>query len=188
MSARPPPQKIAIIGAGCRFPGGVDSLDAYWRLLRDGIDAVGELPPGRWNNEALFDADRRKPGTTYVRRGAFLDDVDGFDPEFFGISPREAVSLDPQHRLLLETSWEALENAGIAATALRGSRTGVFVGIGQSQYAPEELYGQPSRIGPYSGSGALLSFASGRLSHFLGVHGPSPVSYTHLTLPTILRV
>ena len=173
MSTRPRQEPIAIVGAGCRFPGGVDSLDAYWRLLHDGIDAVGELPPGRWDNEALFDADRRKPGTTYVRRGAFLREIDGFDPEFFGISPREAASLDPQQRLLLETSWEALENAGIAAASLRGSATGVFVGIGQAQYAPEELYAQPARIGPYSGSGALLSFASGRLSHFLGLNGPS---------------
>ncbi|MGJ4889466.1 type I polyketide synthase [Bradyrhizobium sp. HKCCYLRH3099] len=165
---------IAIIGAGCRLPGGIADIDAYWDLLSTGRDAIGELPPGRWDNEALFDTDRRAAGRTYVRRGAFLDDVDGFDPEFFNINPREAASLDPQQRLLLEVAWEAVENAGVPVGSLRGSRTGVFVGIGQPQYAPRELYGaDPTRIGPYSGTGALLCFASGRLSHELGLNGPS---------------
>lgn len=165
---------IAIIGAGCRLPGGIADLDAYWDLLRTGRDAIGELPAGRWDNDALFDPDRRAPGRTYVRRGAFLDDVDGFDPEFFNINPREAASLDPQQRLLLEVTWEAIENAGVPVGTLRGSRTGVFVGIGQLQYGPRELYhSDPTRIGPYSGTGTLLCFASGRLSHELGLNGPS---------------
>ncbi|MGJ5068103.1 type I polyketide synthase [Bradyrhizobium oligotrophicum] len=165
---------IAIIGAGCRLPGGIADLDTYWDLLRSGRDAIGELPAGRWDNDALFDPDRRAPGRTYVRRGAFLDAVDGFDPEFFNINPREAASLDPQQRLLLEVAWEAIENAGVPIGTLRGSRTGVFVGIGQAQYGPRELYGaDPACIGPYSGTGALLCFASGRLSHELGLNGPS---------------
>lgn len=170
MTARDP---IAVIGAACRLPGGADKPEAFWEMLCTGRDAIDELPAGRWD-DTLHDPDRRKPGRIYTRAGAFLPAVDGFDPEFFGVSPREAISLDPQHRLLLELAWEAVEGAGIAATSLRGSRTGVFVGIGQPQHGPHELFGPNlAAIGPYAGTGALLCFASGRVSHFLGLRGPS---------------
>ena len=113
-------EPIAIVGIGCRFPGGATTPDAFWRLLRDGVDAVGEMPAGRWNQDAFYHPDADEPGKTYVRHGAFLDDVRGFDAEFFGITPREAIKLDPQQRLLLETSWEALEDAGISPDTLGG--------------------------------------------------------------------
>ena len=173
MTLFPSQEPIAIIGIGCRFPGAITSPDTFWHFLKNGKDAIGEIPEGRWDMENLFDPNPRSLGHTYVSRGAFLTDVDGFDPELFGISPKEAASIDPQHRLLLQTSWEALENALRAPSRLRGSKTGVFVGIGQPQYAPQELYAADlARIGPYAGTGNLLSFASGRLAHVLGVRGP----------------
>src|SRR6185312_1870945 len=104
-------EPIAIVGAGCRFPGNADSLEAYWQILRDGVDAVRPIPEERWNIAAYYDADPDSPGKMYAREGGFLSDIKGFDADFFGISPREAVRLDPQQRLLLEVSWEAIENA-----------------------------------------------------------------------------
>ena len=115
-------EPLAIIGMACRFPGDADDPEAFWRLLREGGDAVAEIPSERWDVDAYFDPDRNKPGKMYVRRGAFLRRVDGFDPQFFGISPREAVKMDPQQRLLVEVCWEALENAGVAPDRLHGSR------------------------------------------------------------------
>src|SRR5260221_6333535 len=105
-------EPIAVIGVGCRFPGGADGPDAYWRILQSGSDAVREVPPDRWDIERYFDPDPRAPGKTYTRWGGYLDRVDMFDAEFFGIPPREAITLDPQHRLFLEVVWEALELAG----------------------------------------------------------------------------
>ncbi len=166
-------EPIAIIGMGCRFPG-ADSPQAFWRLLRDGVDAVGEIPAGRWDVEAYYDPDPSKKGKMYVRHGAFLDGVDLFDAQFFGISPREALSLDPQQRLLLEVSWEALERAGQAPDRLAGSRTGVFVGIGQNDYGQFRLNSADfEQIDAYKGTGNLFCFAAGRLSYTLGLQGPS---------------
>ena len=108
---------------GCRFPGGADTPAAFWRLLRDGVDAVTEVPKERWDVDAFFDPDPDAVGKSYTRWGAFLKDVDSFDAAFFGVSPREAVSIDPQQRLLLEVTWEALEHAGIAPSSLAGSST-----------------------------------------------------------------
>ena len=140
----------------CRFPGGANDLDAYWQLLREGVDAITTIPPERWDVDSYYDPDPETPGKMYTRSGAFLRNVDQFDPQFFGISPREAVDLDPQQRLLLEVSWEALENAGQAPNLLARSRTGVFIGIGQNDYAqlqlksgdlttPQRLYGDRQR-------------------------------------------
>src|SRR6187431_1759662 len=106
---------VAIIGLGCRFPGGADDPETFWELLRNGVDAIREIPPERWDMDALFDKNPDAPGKMYTRWSGLLDDVDQFDPAFFGISPREAVSMDPQQRLLLEVTWEALESAAYTA-------------------------------------------------------------------------
>ena len=127
-------EPIAIVGLSCRFPGSNDP-DAFWSLLAKGVDAVSEAPKDRWEKGAYIDSDLSAPGKLRTLYGGFLDHIDLFDPAFFGISGREAESMDPQQRLLLEVSWEALENAGIATTRLRGSQTGVFVGITTSDYA-----------------------------------------------------
>ena len=167
-------ETIAIVGTSCRFPGGAVDMSSYWRLLREGVNAVREVPPERWDVDAYYDPDPSAPGKTATRWGAFLDQVDQFDPLFFGISPREAVSLDPQQRLLLEVTWEAIERAGYAPDRLVPERTGVFIGIGQMDYAQLLLGGlDPSRLDVYAGTGNGFCFASGRLSYVLGLRGPN---------------
>ena len=163
---------IAIVGLGCRFPGGVTTPDEYWTLLRDGVDAISEVPPDRWNKEALFSEDRSKPGKMYVRWGGFLDGIDLFDPEFFGISPREAVHIDPQQRLLLEVAYEALEHAGEPLAALRGTKTGVFVGLFIHDYAHMQLSSR-ELIDAYTGTGTSMSIAANRISYLFDLRGPS---------------
>src|SRR5205823_2869921 len=123
-----------------------DGPDAYWRLLREGVDAVGEIPADRYDVDAYYDPTPGVPGKMYVREGAFLEAIDQFDALFFGISPREAISLDPQQRLLLEVAWQALEHAGQAPDPLHGSRSGVFIGIGRNDYAHRLLRGTPESI------------------------------------------
>nr|VFJ45201.1 MAG: thioester reductase domain-containing protein [Candidatus Kentron sp. DK] len=169
-SARTMP--IAIIGMGCRFPG-ADSPDAYWRLLRDGIDAITEVPRERWDIDAWFDPDPEAPGKIYAREGGFLSDIDQFDPGFFGISPREAVDMDPQQRLLLEVAWEALENAGRVPGELTNRAVGIFIGISQMEYGVLMASGRPEEISAYMGTGASLAYTAGRLSYVLGLQGPS---------------
>jgi acyl transferase domain-containing protein/acyl carrier protein len=166
-------EPIAIVGLACRFPGGADTPEAFWELLRDGVDATSEIPGDRWDVDAWYDADLEAPGKMYVRRGGFLRDVASFEPRFFGISPREAESMDPQQRLLLEVAWEALENAGQDPHALRNSRTGVFVGISASEYSRLMLGGDPAELDAYLSSGTALNVAAGRLSYTLGLQGPS---------------
>lgn len=167
-------EPIAIIGVGCRFPGSVNNLETYWQLLQAGVDAVGEVPADRWDIEAYYDPDPDAPGKMYTRRGAFLDQIDQFDPQFFGIAPREAVSMDPQQRLLLEVTWEALEHAGQAPDKLTGSRTGVFIGINNTDYRQLQLETSGiTQIDTYYSSGVAMSIASGRLSYVLGLQGPS---------------
>ncbi len=166
-------EPIAVIGIGCRYPGGIEDADGFWRLLHDRQDAVREVPPDRWDVEAYYDADPDAPGKIATRYGGFLDQVDQFDPYFFGIAPREASSLDPQQRLLLEVAWEALEHAGLAADRLRGSRTGVFVGLGGSDYGQLLLNAAPEKIDSYMASGNASSVAAGRLSYVFGFEGPS---------------
>ncbi len=166
-------EPIAVVGIGCRFPGGVRGPDAFWQLLRGGVDAITEVPPSRWDVDAYYDPDPAVPGKTYTRHGGFVDDVEQFDPHFFGISPREAASLDPQQRLLLEVTWEALEHAGIAPTSLAGSRTGVFVGISTFDYARLMDERGVDFIDPYGGTGGAPCVAAGRISYVLGLHGPT---------------
>jgi len=164
---------VAITGMGCRFPGGADGPDAFWDLLASGVDAVTEVPADRWSLEEYYDPDPDAPGRMYCRHGGFLESVDRFDAAFFGISPREAASLDPQHRLLLETAWEALENAGIDPEGLYGAEVGVFVGTGTFDYAAMQFGRERrDRIDAYFGSGGVPSAAAGRLSYTLGLTGP----------------
>lgn len=168
------PEPIAVVGMSCRFPGGANTPEAFWRILASGADTVREIPADRWAWQRFYHPDARVAGTHYVRHGSFLDQVADFDPEFFGISGREADALDPQHRLLLEVSWEALERAGMAPQQLRHSQTGVYVGIGQNDYAQLRLFGgRPERISPYDGTGSSFCFSAARLSYVLGLHGPS---------------
>jgi amino acid adenylation domain-containing protein len=167
-------EPIAIVGAGCRFPGGVRTLEDYWALLRDGVDATSDIPPGRWDVDAFYDPNPDAPGKMYIRRGAFLDEVETFDAAFFGIAPREAMRLDPQQRLLLEVSWEALESAAIAPDRLSGSATGVFVGVMGADYSYRQAHRlRAEEIDPYMLAGSELSFAAGRLSYQLGLQGPT---------------
>ncbi len=169
-----PRDPIAIIGIGCRFPGGCDSVESYWKMLRNGMDAVTEVPAERWSNDEHYDPDPDAPGKICTKYGAFLNDFDKFDPEFFGISPREAANIDPQQRLLLETTWEAIERAGIAPESLYRSPTGVFLGICNQDYA--YLIGAVrAEIQAYLGTGSSLSAAAGRLSYLLGLQGPSMI-------------
>lgn len=167
-------EPIAIVGMACRFPGGASSPEAYWRLLRDGVDAIAEVPIDRWDIDAYYNPDPDAPGKMSTRWGGFLPDIDAFDPQFFGISPREATSIDPQHRLVLEVSWEALERAGLAPDRLAGSLTGVFIGISTNDYSRLQFkHGDPENIDMYLSTGNALSVAAGRLSYLLGLQGPS---------------
>jgi acyl transferase domain-containing protein/predicted O-methyltransferase YrrM len=167
-------EPIAIIGMNCRFPGGAENPEAFWQLLREGRDAIIEVPKERWDIEAHYDPDPQVPGKIYTRSGGFLDAVDKFDAHFFGISPREAKSMDPQQRLLLEVSWKALENANLVPKQLLGSSTGVFVGITNIEYGALALWtSDRDRIDAYYGTGGSLGVAAGRLSYILGLTGPS---------------
>jgi phthiocerol/phenolphthiocerol synthesis type-I polyketide synthase C len=167
-------EPIAIVGIGCRFPG-ASGLDEFWSLVRNGVDAITEIPRERWNIDALFDP---LPGTLAkmsTRWGGFLSGVDRFDPHFFGISPREAAAMDPQQRVLLEVTWEALENAGQPPDKLAGTRTGVFVGIGGFDYS-NVLLTYPDHlkiINAYLGIGNAHSIAANRISYLLDLRGPS---------------
>jgi acyl transferase domain-containing protein/acyl carrier protein len=167
-------EPIAIVGLGCRMPGGANDPDAFWQLLRDGVDGISEVPADRWNARALYDADPSTPGKMNTRWGGFLRDVDRFEPQFFGISPREAVFMDPQQRIVLEVSWEALEHAGIRADQLAGSRSGVFVGISTYDYGQMLMRADDrTRLDAHIGTGISPSVTAGRLSYVLGLQGPA---------------
>jgi len=164
-------EPIAIIGIGCRFPGAANP-QAFWQLLRDGVDAISEVPAQRFNLEDFFDPNPEIPGKISTRWGGFLDQVDQFDPRFFGISPREAARMDPQQRLLLELTWEALEDGGQARERLAGTETGVFVGISNNDYGRSQLSDFCS-IDAYAGTGNALSIAANRISYVFDFRGPS---------------
>ncbi|SNS94794.1 MULTISPECIES: type I polyketide synthase [unclassified Azospirillum] len=167
-------EPIAIVGIGCRFPGGGDGPYGYWRMLCDGVDAVAPIPSDRFDMDAVYDPDPSVPGKSYCRQAALLPEVRGFDAGFFNISPREAVTMDPQQRLLLEVAWEALEHAGIAADRLAGSRTGLFIGTMNQDYDRlVRASADPADLDAYVGTGTGTSFLAGRLSYVLGVTGPA---------------
>jgi acyl transferase domain-containing protein len=165
-------QSIAIVGIGCRLPGGGNDPDSFWDFLREGNDAITEVPLNRWDLNAFYDSDPDIPNKTYSRHGAFLENIDLFDPEFFGIAPREALSMDPQQRLLLEVAWESLENAGQNPLGLAGSKTGIFIGIWSNDYSTLQITNHLPNLDMYFGSGNSNSIASGRISYVLGLRGP----------------
>jgi acyl transferase domain-containing protein len=164
---------IAIVGAGCRFPGGVASAEALWELVESGTDAVTEFPRNRgWDVDGVYDADPDRVGKSVTRLGGFLHDAGEFDAGFFGVPPREALAMDPQQRLLLEVGWEALERAGMDVSRLRGSETGVFVGMMYNDYGLR-VNPVPPDLEPFLGHGSSGSVASGRLSYTFGFEGPA---------------
>jgi malonyl CoA-acyl carrier protein transacylase len=169
-------EPIAIIGIGCRFPKAANP-ESFWQLLRDGVDAIAEVPKERWDINAFYDPEPGQPGKMSTRWGGFLEQVDQFDSSFFGISPREAERMDPQQRLALEVTWEALENAGIAPEKLSGTQTGVFMGIGNYDYC-RLLTKDISLVSAYDGTGNTLSITANRLSYLLNLRGPSAVIET----------
>jgi acyl transferase domain-containing protein len=169
-------EPIAIVGVGCRLPGGANDPETFWDLLQNGVDAIHEVPADRWKVEDYFDPNPGTPGKTCSRWGGFMDQIDRFDPEFFGISPREAIHMDPQQRIFLEVAWEALENAGIPPSTLKGSSTGVFVGTTMTDYLQQHLrYGNSSDLDAYIISGNTINAISGRLAYFLGTRPVHPL-------------
>ena len=168
-----PSEPVAVVGLACRFPGAPNS-EAFWHLLDQGVDAISEVPVERWNVDARYDPDPDKPGKMSTRHGGFLQQIDCFDAELFGIASREAARMDPQHRVLLEVGWEALENAGIAGRGLVGSKTGVFIGISSFDYA-QLTGGNLDHMDFYVGTGSGPAYAAGRLSYVFGLQGPSQV-------------
>src|SRR5437588_4081505 len=164
-------EPVAIVGMACRFPG-AGNLNEYWTLLRDGVDAVTEVPAARWDAAAYYDPRAGIRGKMNSRWGGFLANTDRFDADFFGVSAREARFMDPQQRLLMELAWEAIENSGWPPTDLAGTRTGVFIGIGNYDYN-RLVCRNEATLDAFSGTGTILAIAANRLSYFLGLRGPS---------------
>ncbi len=166
-------EPIAIVGIGCRYPGGVESAEDLWRLVLDEADAISDFPADRgWDLQALRHPDPDRPGVSWALQGSFLGDIAAFDADFFGITPREALAMDPQQRLLLEVCWEAIERASIDPAALRGTQTAVFAGVSSSSYS-ESVVHSPSGGGGYHLIGNMPSVASGRVAYTLGLEGPA---------------
>lgn len=167
-------EPIAIVGIGCRFPGGANGPEAFWRLLCEGVDAISDIPPDRWDVEKFYHPIPGKPGKSYSRRGGFIQGIKQFDALFFGISPREAARMDPQQKLLLEVSWEALENANLFVDRKEPSNIGVFIGISNFDWAKIQFSSREiDKVSGYTSTGSSLSIAANRISHALNFTGPS---------------
>ncbi|WP_162272717.1 beta-ketoacyl synthase N-terminal-like domain-containing protein, partial [Nocardia lijiangensis] len=167
-------EPVAVVGVGCRFPGGVVCVEDLWGLVSGGRDVVGDFPVDRGWDVGLFDPDPEVRGRSYTCRGGFLAGAADFDAEFFGLSPREALAMDPQQRLLLEVSWEALEGMGVDPRSLRGSRTGVFMGAMYGDYGMRILgTSGGAELEGYLANGSASSVLSGRISYTLGLEGPA---------------
>jgi len=174
---RGPAQPIAVLGMGCRLPGGINTPSELWTSLVQGRDSISEVPAERWDLGLHFDSDPRHPLTQHVRVGGFVDGIDQFDPAFFGVSPREADCMDPQHRLLLEVAWRAIEDGGQPLEKLRGNAVGVFMGISTSDYrdllwAAEKRWLIPDNE-PFLLSGNVGCVGANRISYLFDLHGPS---------------
>ncbi|WP_153044937.1 type I polyketide synthase [Mycobacterium kansasii] len=165
-------EPVAVVGIGCRFPGDATDPDSFWDLLIEGRNAISRVPADRWDADAFYDPDPLAPGRMTTKWGGFVPDVAGFDAEFFGITPREAAAMDPQQRMLLEVSWEALEHAGIPPDSLAGTRTGVMMGVYFNEYQ-SMLAASPENVDAYSGTGNAHSITVGRISYLLGLRGPA---------------
>ncbi len=165
-------QPVAVVGIGCRFPGDVVGPESFWDLLVEGRSAISTVPVDRWDAEAFYHPDPLTPGRMTTKWGGFIPDIAGFDAEFFGITPREAAAMDPQQRMLLEVSWEALEHAGIPTDSLTGTRTGVMMGVYFNEYQ-SMLAASPDRVDAYTGTGNAHSITVGRISYLLGLRGPA---------------
>ncbi|WP_407686788.1 type I polyketide synthase [Mycobacterium sp. HUMS_1102779] len=165
-------EPVAVVGIGCRFPGASAGPEAYWEFLSGGGDAIGEVPPDRWDADAYYDPDPFAPGRMASKWGGFLPDVAGFDAEFFGISPREAEAMDPQQRVLLEVAWEALENAGMTAESVGETRAAVMMGVYYNEYQNSSA-ADPDSIDAYSATGNAHSVTVGRIAYSLGLRGPA---------------
>jgi acyl transferase domain-containing protein len=167
-------EPIAIVGIGCRFPGGSHSPQSFWEMLCEGKDAISEVPKDRWNVEAYYDPIPGKPGHSISKWGGFIEGIDRFDAGFFGISPREADWMDPQQRWLLEASAEALEDGGQVLDKLKGSKTGVFVGIATTDYSMlQSTLIEHTKADVYSATGGSISIAANRISYCFDLNGPS---------------
>ncbi|MDF1844895.1 MAG: type I polyketide synthase [Rubripirellula sp.] len=170
----PPSHEIAVVGIGCRFPGRVESPEAYWRLLRGGVDAISETPPDRWDLSRFYFPNEIRPGKTQSRWGGYVSGIDQFDPQLFGISPKEAASMDPQQRMLLEVAWRAMEDAGQPINQLAGRNVAVYVGISSFDYAVAALsYADRGVVGSYCNTGSSSSIAANRVSYCFDLRGPS---------------
>ena len=167
-------ETIAIVGMGCRFPGGVSTPAEFWKSLVDGVDAISELPGDRWEHYESGAPENAAAVRKTTRLGGFVDDVDGFDAAFFGISPREAALMDPQQRMALEVSWEALEHAGIVPAALAGTDAGVYIGVNTDDHGRKLLEDLP-RIEAWTGIGSSMCAVANRVSYSLDLRGPSMV-------------
>ena len=165
-------EPLAIVGIGCRLPGDSNDPESFWNLLTEGKSGIREVPEDRWDVDRYYHPDVSVPIKMITKWGGFIDKVDQFDPTFFGISPREAQRMDPQQRWLLETAWEAMEDAGEKPAEWRGSKTGVFVGIASNEYGSIQMMGEAG-IDMHTNSGSTLSIASNRISYLYDFKGPS---------------